>query len=158
MIIIMFIAGEPTHPSSPPYLLSAFVLQSIGFLTALEKLDLTNNTIHSIPAAVGWVNLRSLSVLKLRNTSIPTATFPPLDSCVNLQFLDLSYNAFSGPVPPATIHGFYSGGKMERFDISHNLLSGVLPSEICSFPLMLGCHLEANHFENKTACAGRCGI
>jgi hypothetical protein len=46
----------------------------------------------------------------------------------------------------------------ERFDISHNFLSGVLPSEICSSPLMLGCHLEATHFENenKTACAGRC--
>jgi hypothetical protein len=125
-------------------------------LTALKTLDLSNNTIHALPAAVGWINLRSLGVLKLRNASIPTATFPPLSACVNLQYLDLSYNAFSGPVPPATVHGMLSGGKMQRFDISHNLLSGVLPFELCSFPLLLGCDLEANHFENKTACSGRC--
>jgi hypothetical protein len=93
---------EHTHTRGQPR--KTQLLAQIEFLTTLETLDLTNNTIHSVLAAVGWVNLRSLSVLKLRNTSIPTATFPPLDSCANLQFLDLlSYNAFSGPVPPAAL-------------------------------------------------------
>ncbi|KAK9130916.1 hypothetical protein Sjap_011403 [Stephania japonica] len=65
----------------------------------------------------------------------------------SLRRLDLSGNAFSGPLPRQVIASLVS---LSHLDLSSNLLNGSIPEEIADLPLLTGTlNLSHNHFSGE---------
>ncbi|XP_042415482.1 receptor-like protein EIX2 [Zingiber officinale] len=86
-------------------------------------LDLSNNKITgTLPASLESLN--KLSTLSLGSNLLegPIHHLPP-----SIHFLDLSFNAFSGPLPPTLFMP-----QLNVIFLSHNHINGSIPSNVCN--------------------------
>lgn len=122
---------------------------SLGQLTSLERLNLSNNDLSGpIPAEI--VNAKKLRDLDLSRNSlvgnIPsnirelsnlenlflfrnslTGNIPSLQGLTKLHKIDLSRNRLLGPLPD----GIASLHNLRHLDLSSNDLTGIIPKDIC---------------------------
>ncbi|PWA90608.1 leucine-rich repeat transmembrane protein kinase [Artemisia annua] len=132
---------------------------SFSRLTSLQELRITglrNGTLDFI------TNLKSLTVLLLRNNRITGSIPSDIGEYQNLTQLDLSFNNLSGQIPPAlfnlsqlsflflgnnSLNGTLPDVKsasLSNIDLSYNELSGTLPSWVNASNLQL--NLVVNNF------------
>ena len=97
---------------------------SIGMLSKLKILDLSNNNVGYIPEAIG--NLSSLRILNLSNCDYEGILIPALWKLDRLERLNLNDNTFSQPIPP----GIGRLTNLQELTLSNSHLHGTIPSEI----------------------------
>ncbi|XVF48417.1 hypothetical protein PTKIN_Ptkin03bG0188500 [Pterospermum kingtungense] len=140
---------------------------TIGKLTQLQSLDLSNNNIKSLPS-----DLWSLSLLKSLNLSSNRISGPLPNNIVNfgrLEVLDLSGNNFSGEIPAAIgslvslqVLNLAGNGfelsiptgircqSLVSLDLSSNSLNGSLPHDFgAAFPKLKTLNLASNEIYGK---------
>ncbi|KAL7106333.1 hypothetical protein ACP275_07G105800 [Erythranthe tilingii] len=116
-----------------------------GNLTLLTKLYLQENNLSgAIPKSIG--NCSKLLELYLYGNNL--SGFIPQE-LMNLSsisvFLDLSYNALTGPIP--TEIGFLRS--LANLDFSNNILSGLIPNSLGTCISLVELYLEGNFFEGE---------
>ncbi|MCL7037292.1 hypothetical protein MKW94_019271 [Papaver nudicaule] len=95
---------------------------TIGKLSKLQSLDLSNNKITSLSSDF-WSLGSHLKTLNLSHNHISGEIPTNIGNFGSLQSLDLSFNNFSGEIPES----FNSLGSLEVLRMNQNGLSGVLP-------------------------------
>ncbi|XP_042414143.1 probable leucine-rich repeat receptor-like protein kinase At1g35710 [Zingiber officinale] len=95
-------------------------------LSIIQNLDLSHNQINGILP----VSLESLTQLNYLNFGSNLLEGPILHLPPNLNLLDLSDNAFSGPLPPTLFTP-----QLNYLILSHNHINGSIPSDICNCTL-----------------------
>ncbi|KAJ3693334.1 hypothetical protein LUZ60_008814 [Juncus effusus] len=90
---------------------------TIGKLTKLQHLDLSNNGITSL----------SLDIWELGSS---------------LKSLNLSFNSINGPLP----NNIGNFGELEKLDLSHNKFTGEIPTALCSITTLSLLNLGGNQF------------
>ncbi|KAI3701596.1 hypothetical protein L6452_26786 [Arctium lappa] len=141
---------------------------TIGKLTKLQSLDLSNNHITDLPNDF-W-SLGSLKTLNLSNNKISMVISSNIGNFGSLEKLDLSFNNFSGSLPESissltnlqvlnlnqngfdsTIPlGIISCHLLTSIDFSWNGFNGVLPDGFGSaFPNLKSLNLAGNEIEGK---------
>ncbi|WVZ74620.1 hypothetical protein U9M48_022781 [Paspalum notatum var. saurae] len=103
--------------------LSGQISSSLGNLTFLENLDLSNNNFVGPVPLLG--SLQQL-LLSLYNNNLSGNIPDALASCSNLTVLDLSSNLLVGSIPPKL--GILS--KLEYLSLQSNQLEGSIPGEL----------------------------
>ncbi|KAK8278195.1 hypothetical protein V6Z11_1Z066100, partial [Gossypium hirsutum] len=95
---------------------------SLGKLTLLEELNLSDNSIYgSIP--LDWGNMKSLKQLDLSNNQIRGPIPPTLGNLTNLEQLDFSNNQIRGPIPL----DWGNMKSLKQLDLSNNQIRGPIP-------------------------------
>ncbi|KAA8522872.1 hypothetical protein F0562_009295 [Nyssa sinensis] len=141
---------------------------TIGKLTKLQCLDLSNNKITSLPSDF-W-SLGSLKILNLSDNQISDNLPSNIDNFSLLETLDLSCNNFSGIIPetmsslvslqvlkldrngfessiPAGITNCHS---LVSIDLSSNRLNGTLPNGFdAAFPKLKSLNLAGNEISGR---------
>ncbi|KAG0589138.1 hypothetical protein M758_2G248500 [Ceratodon purpureus] len=112
---------------------SGAIPDEIGLIFNLDKLDLSKNNLSGpIPHSIG--NLEHLLTLDLHSNTLNgsigikpgNVTSQSYLECTHLNYLDLSHNAFSGPMPPEL-------GNLQEIhymNLSFNTLSGSIPKQL----------------------------
>ncbi|KAM1562457.1 hypothetical protein TB1_005363 [Malus domestica] len=104
--------------------LSGTIHESVGNLTSLTYLILSNNTLHGrIPDTIG--NLKNLQVLDLSRNQLNGSIPASLGRLVSLEYLYLQYNLLSQGIP----QGFGSLTKLTELNLQFNMLSGSIPKD-----------------------------
>ncbi|CAN6552636.1 unnamed protein product [Malus baccata var. baccata] len=104
--------------------LTGTIHESVGNLTSLTYLILSNNTLHGgIPDTIG--NLKNLQVLDLSRNQLNGSIPASLGSMVSLRWLYLQYNLLSGDIPPS----FGSLANLTELNLQFNMLSGSIPED-----------------------------
>ena len=110
------------------YIMKGSVPSSIGLLQQLSRLDFSSNLLSGkIPSSIGGTNM------------------------ANLQYLDLSFNRFTGPIPTNVL----IAPSLSTISLTNNLLTGTLSSFSSSQLNLL--HLDNNKFYGKVT-QNLCGI
>ncbi|GAV86187.1 LRR_1 domain-containing protein/LRR_4 domain-containing protein/LRR_8 domain-containing protein [Cephalotus follicularis] len=121
--------------------------ESIGKLSSLISLDLSENRIVALPATIG--GLSSLTRLDLHSNRV--AELPEsIGDLLSLVFLDLRGNQLS--ILPATFGRLV---RLEELDLSSNQLS-VLPESIGSLITLKKLNVETNNIEEIPHTIGHC--
>ncbi|CAM8985756.1 unnamed protein product [Rhodiola kirilowii] len=124
--------------------LDGLLSPSLGNLTFLKRLDLTNNTLHGkIPQEIG--QLRRLQYLYLRGNSFQGVIPVELSNCSSLISVHLFGNHFTGQIP----FQFGSLLKIELFRVDQNNLVGVMPTFFRNFSSLNILTLGHNHFHGE---------
>ncbi|CAD7014036.1 unnamed protein product [Ceratitis capitata] len=142
---------------------------SISTLTALERLDLSNNKIKALGTSdfAGlsnlvylelsnnqissisqrtFMNLRKLEVLKLGGNRLgdyPTS-LKALTACYNLRQLDLSANNLNGPLTANTLPGLRS---LESLELNRNLIKSIQNKALQNFSGLTSLSLRHNQID-----------
>lgn len=149
-------------------MLSGDFPQWVGGLTNLEHLDISRNWLTGVlPISIG--DLRSLKILSLSENKLSGNLPISLVFCSELRTLhfrnnllngsiperlfsmgfeevDLSGNAFSGPIPPGSSRMFES---LLVMDLSRNDLSGDIPPEMGLFSRLKYLNLSWNNLHSR---------
>uniref|UniRef100_A0A0D6QRI4 Leucine-rich repeat-containing N-terminal plant-type domain-containing protein n=2 Tax=Araucaria cunninghamii TaxID=56994 RepID=A0A0D6QRI4_ARACU len=116
----------------------------MGYLTGLQRLDLSYNKGLNGPIPFNLGKLKSLRELVLIGCSFSGSIPAELGSLQQLSILDLNSNKLGGEIPPEL--GNLS--KLYWFDVANNQLTGTLPAQ-------LGKLVRAGHFHfNKNQMSG----
>lgn len=119
--------------------LTGKIPQSIGNLTAMQKLDFfTNNLTGVIPATI--VNLTALTGLRLSTNQLSGAIPASLSNLVNLKVLMLDNNLLSDTIP-ASLGNL---ANLTYIDLSYNQLTGQIPVSVGNLKLMTQFFLDHN--------------
>ncbi|XP_017483008.1 PREDICTED: uncharacterized protein LOC108371901 isoform X2 [Rhagoletis zephyria] len=142
---------------------------SISTLTALERLDLSNNKIKALGTSdfAGlsnlvylelsnnqissisqrtFMNLRKLEVLKLGGNRLgdyPTS-LKALTACYNLRQLDLSANNLNGPLTATTLPGLRN---LESLELNRNLIKSIQNKALQNFSGLTSLSLRHNQID-----------
>ncbi|KAH6818513.1 Leucine-rich repeat protein kinase family protein [Perilla frutescens var. frutescens] len=116
---------------------------TIGKLTKLENLDLSNNKITSFPSDF-W-SLGSLTNLNLSHNQIYGSLSSNIDNFGHLQSLDLSFNNFSGSLPEA----ISSLSKLQVLNLSHNGFEFTIPLGILQCLSLFSVDLSGNNLNGS---------
>ncbi|KAF8029223.1 hypothetical protein BT93_E1783 [Corymbia citriodora subsp. variegata] len=119
--------GRVVSLSLPGRRLNGTVSPSLRNLTSLTHLDLSLNRLSGILPADFFALLGELRVLDLSFNGL-SGDIPVLTQDNAVQTLNLSSNAFRGPIPPSI---FQFGWNLTSFNASNNHLAGTIPSPIC---------------------------
>ncbi|KAK9285667.1 hypothetical protein L1049_024866 [Liquidambar formosana] len=120
---------------------------SIGKLSSLITLDLSENRIVALPATIGGLSsLKKLDLHSNKITELPDST----GDLLNLVFLDLRSNQLTSL--PATFGRLV---RLEELDLSSNRLS-VLPESIGSLLSLKKLNVETNDIEEIPHTIGQC--
>ncbi|CAN6690246.1 unnamed protein product [Malus baccata var. baccata] len=104
--------------------LTGTIHKSVGDLTSLTYLILSNNTLHGgIPDTIG--NLKNLEVLDLSRNQLNGSIPESLGGVVSLRWLYLQYNLLSQGIPPS----FGSLTKLTELNLQFNMLSDSIPED-----------------------------
>jgi Leucine-rich repeat (LRR) protein len=117
-------AGRVTELRLADRGLSGAIAGSVGNLTALRVLDLSNNRFSGRIPAVD--SIRGLQVLDLSTNSLEGSVPDALTNCSSLTRLWLYSNALTGSIPRNI--GYLSN--LVNFDLSGNNLTGTIPPSI----------------------------
>nr|QAS62460.1 LRR receptor-like serine/threonine-protein kinase EFR [Sedum alfredii] len=124
--------------------LKGFLSPSIGNLTFLRNLVLTNNSLHGeIPAQIG--RLRRLQYLNLRQNFFNGEIPVEMSNCTNLVKLVFTSNNLVGRIPPQ----FTSLSKLTYFSAARNSLNGEMPNVFRNFSYLTDLVLHVNNFHGQ---------
>ncbi|CAM8907193.1 unnamed protein product [Rhodiola kirilowii] len=124
--------------------LDGVLTTSIGNLTFLRELYLTNNTLHGeIPKEIG--KLGRLQYLYLDGNSFEGGIPTELSNCSNLLQVSFSDNKITGIVPSQ----FASLLKLTLFDAYQNNLMGEMPCFFRNISSLRSLYLAFNHFHGE---------
>lgn len=105
----------------------------------LQAVDLSFNKLQgSLPANISSSLVRLRLGANLLNGSLPSVSFR---NSLNLTYLELDNNDFSGPIPKEL--GFCQ--KLALLNVAHNRLSGDLPAELGNLTNLQGLYLQQNN-------------
>ncbi|XP_062080224.1 LRR receptor-like serine/threonine-protein kinase EFR [Humulus lupulus] len=131
-----------TQLNLPSSSLVGHIPSSIGNLSFLQVLDISNNSFHGeIPEQIG--HLLQLRVIALENNSLSGQIPTSLSNCSNLRTLDLSYNNFMSGIPFQ--FGFLT--KLEQLRIKNSNLKGIIHPHIGNISTLLEVSLRSNKLE-----------
>ncbi|XP_073151314.1 probable LRR receptor-like serine/threonine-protein kinase At2g24230 [Henckelia pumila] len=116
---------------------------TIGKLTKLEYLDLSNNKISALPSDF-W-SLSSLKSLNLSYNQISGNLPNNIGNFGKLLSLDLSFNAFSGNIPESVS----SITTLQALNLSNNMFESKVPSGITRCPRLVSVDLSANKLRGR---------
>ena len=122
--------------------LSGGIPESIGDLTELTQLGLTNNNLTgAIPESIG--NLTNLTQLNLANNTLSGSIPETIGNLISLTNLVLSNNEFSGSMP----NSIGELSILHTFLADSNNFSGTISSDICTiYPNFIDYNLAGNKF------------
>ncbi|OIT27362.1 PREDICTED: probable LRR receptor-like serine/threonine-protein kinase At2g24230 [Nicotiana attenuata] len=140
---------------------------TIGKLTKLQYLDLSNNDLTGLPSDI-W-SLGSLKYLNLSHNHISNDLSSNIGNFGELEILDISVNNFSGKIPEAISslsrlhslnlskngfesdlpYGILNCHSLEFLDISENRLSGLHDGFGAAFPKLKFLNLAENEINGK---------
>ncbi|KAG1362498.1 putative MDIS1-interacting receptor like kinase 2 [Cocos nucifera] len=114
-----------------------------GELSNLEVLDPSANRLRGrVPEQLG--NCMKLRLLKLGNNQLSGSIALQIGNLVYLDgFLDLSYNSFTGEIPPS----FGKLNRLQNLNPSHDKFTGHLPSSLCDMMSSSSIDLSYNELE-----------
>jgi len=119
--------------------LTGSIPSDIGRLHRLRSLDLSYNTLSTLPSAMG--NLTSLQILELYNNSISGTIPEELHGLHNLRYMNFQKNFLSGSIPESL---FNSTPLLSYLNLDNNSLSGTIPHSIGSLAMLQALGLQAN--------------
>ena len=106
-------------------------------MTKLEFLDLSNNNFKGVLTAP-WSSMPSIKSLRIsRATGGLGGTFPTFHAVQHLEELDLSYNTFSGTIPPNFLAGVTSKDREVTVRLTLNDLTGKVPESLGKFQRLI---------------------
>ncbi|CAM8989073.1 unnamed protein product [Rhodiola kirilowii] len=124
--------------------LNGVVSSSIGNLTFLRVLFLTNNSLHGeIPKQIG--QLWRLQKLSLAGNSFEGRIPVELSNCSNILSISLRHNNLTGRIP----FQFASLSKIQLFNVNQNNLVGEMPSFLRNFSSLISLDLRFNYFHGE---------
>ncbi|CAA0821099.1 Probable LRR receptor-like serine/threonine-protein kinase [Striga hermonthica] len=112
---------------------------TIGKLTKLRRLDLSNNKITALPSDF-W-GLGTLQTLNLSNNQISGSLSSNIVDFGQLQSLDISFNNFSGRIPEEI--GSLAG--LQALNLSRNGFGSGIPLGICQCKSLVSLDLSENN-------------
>ncbi|PRP83471.1 CLL4A clavata1-like receptor S/T protein kinase protein [Planoprotostelium fungivorum] len=128
-------------------LITGAIPSSLGSLIALTHLNLSSTLLNGKISSIAISRLSSLEVLDLHNNTLAADDLSWIGGMSRLQYADLSYNRFTGSLPPAsgliqlktfdlsnnqvrgTVDGYCNIKTLNQFIVNNNLLNGT----VCSF-------------------------
>ncbi|GAB4832697.1 hypothetical protein Ancab_006714 [Ancistrocladus abbreviatus] len=116
---------------------------TIGKLTDLRALDLSNNGVTGLPTDL-W-GLSSLRVLNLSHNQISGSLSSNVGNFGLLETLDLSFNNFSGEIPAA----IGSLMRLQALKLDGNLFESSIPSSILNCHLLVSLRISSNKLNGK---------
>ncbi|VFQ67360.1 unnamed protein product [Cuscuta campestris] len=119
---------------------------TIGKLTGLEMLDLSDNNLTGLPSDF-W-SLGSLKSLNLSSNRFSGPLPNNIGNFANLERLDLSCNRFSGPLS----NNIGNLANLEILNLSCNNFSGGIPEATSSLTSLKFLDLSRNGFDSKIPC------
>ncbi|TQE11655.1 hypothetical protein C1H46_002691 [Malus baccata] len=124
--------------------LAGSIPASIGNLTYLTGINLTNNNFHGeIPQEMG--RLRSLQYLNLSGNSFRGKLPANISHCTELSGLDVHSNELIGSIP----NEFSSLLKLTYLLLASNNLTGSIPTWIGNFSALFSIYLVGNNFHGS---------
>eukprot|EP01018_Ginkgo_biloba_P027805 Gb_14202 [translate_table: standard] len=151
--------------------LSGKIPASLGSCSVLEALDLSYNKLSgtlppqvaSLPNLILYLNLSSNSLqgslpleigklarveaIDLSANHFSGAIPGTFESCVELQYLNISHNAFDGPIPLS-----FQNLNLENMDLSSNNLSGTIPAKsLAKLKMLHHLNFSFNNFTGEVA-------
>ncbi|WCJ37363.1 receptor like protein 9 [Euphorbia peplus] len=116
------------------------------FLPFLEQLHLSSCYLDQHIPHLKNLNFSSLSVLDLSHNSFGKSLFPNwILGLKNLEFLDLSYNEFHGPIPNV----LKKLSSIQQLYLSHNYFNSSIPDWLYNFKRLKILNLGYNALEGK---------
>ncbi|XP_026384931.1 receptor-like protein 33 [Papaver somniferum] len=113
---------------------------SIGNLTLLSRLELDNCSFNGlIPTSIS--NLNQLQFLYLSMNGF-TGVIPSINWPTSLTDINLSYNQFTGPIPPE----WNKLPKLVNLNLKNNSFNGTIPSALFTLPSLQKLELTMNQF------------
>ncbi|CAL9016955.1 unnamed protein product [Prunus brigantina] len=122
---------------------------SLGNLTHLTHLNLSNNSLYGSLEPRFFKSLNLLQILDLRYNLLSSGLPLYLGSNNYIQKLDFSSNRFHGAIPSSF---FQQARNLTSFNVSNNNFSGPIPSFIClkhSFPSTRLLDFSSNKFHDS---------
>lgn len=116
---------------------------TVGKLTKLQSLDLSNNKITSLPSDF-W-SLGSLTSLNLSHNQISGTLSSNIGNFGHLQSLDLSFNNFNGSIPEAIT----SLSKLHLLNLSNNGFESSVPLGILQCLSLVSVDLSVNNLSGN---------
>ncbi|XP_015623991.1 receptor kinase-like protein Xa21 isoform X2 [Oryza sativa Japonica Group] len=140
---------SPKHPGRVTALnlagqgLSGTISSSVGNLTFVRTLDLSNNNFSGQMPHLA--NLQKMQVLNLSFNTLDGIIPNTLTNCSNMRKLDLYTNLLEGAIPPPI-------GRLRNLvyiDLSRNNLTGIIPASLKNISLLETIYLQRNQLEGS---------
>eukprot|EP00261_Vitis_vinifera_P034717 XP_019075960.1 PREDICTED: leucine-rich repeat receptor-like serine/threonine-protein kinase BAM1 [Vitis vinifera] len=144
VVISLNLDGLAIYPSPEPPLPST-ILAPIFHIRSLEKLGITFTNIQGEIPAVGFANLSNLVDLDLSWNNFSGSIPPQLFHLPLLQDLSLDGNSLSGKIPEEI--GNLS--RLQVLSLSGNNFSGSIPPQLFHLPLLQYLYLDDNSLSGK---------
>lgn len=138
--------GKVDRISLPYNGLSGRIPQEIKLLSdSLIHLDLSGNPVHNRDEELNWLeDLTQLTQLDVHFCNFEWEGIPPyLASLTNMEWLDISYTLFHGPIDGTTV--FNNLNKLWLLEMGGNLYDSPLPSGLFSLPNLEYLYVEFTH-------------
>ncbi|XP_043693294.1 LRR receptor-like serine/threonine-protein kinase EFR [Telopea speciosissima] len=133
------------------YLFSGRIPNSISNISTLETIDLSvNSFVGPVPNNLG--NLQNLQWFSISENQCATGEAGDLDfvnslvNCTNLEFLDIRYNGFKGPLPNFKAN---LSTQLSIFLLGQNQISGTIPTGIENLFNLTFLDMEFNFLEGN---------
>ncbi|KAL6283331.1 hypothetical protein ACE6H2_014260 [Prunus campanulata] len=141
--------GWVTHLLLPSKGLKGGIPPSLGNLTHLTHLNLSQNSLYGSLKTPFFLSLNRLEILDL-SYNLLSGELPLSLPCSNIQTVDLSNNHFDGAIPSSF---FQKASNLTSFNVSNNIFKGYVPSSIClhSSPFLRLLDFSSNEFSGNLA-------